>query len=132
VPANVRGGTAPRDKTKGLNRMRAVFLPGGKRTEMRAIEVPEPGPGEVLIALKAAGLCGSDLHMHYRPAPESRRGPIFGLVTDPEIVPGHEAAGVVVKVGPVVDALRAGDRVAVHHIGGCGDGGPFLCVRPER
>ncbi len=101
--------------------MRAVFLPGGRRAEMRAIDVPEPGPGEVLIALKAAGLCGSDLHMHYRPAPESRRGPIFGLVTDPDVVPGHEAAGVVVKVGSVVDALRTGDRVAVHHIGGCGD-----------
>lgn len=101
--------------------MRAVFLPGGRRTEMRAIDVPEPGPGEVLIALRAAGLCGSDLHMHYRPAPESRRGPIFGLVTDPDVVPGHEAAGVVVKVGTGVGALTTGDRVAVHHIGGCGD-----------
>jgi len=104
-----------------LKFMRAVFLPGGRQLEVRAVEVPEPGPGEVLIALKAAGLCGSDLHMHYRPAPEHRRGPIFGLVTDPDIVPGHEAAGVVAKVGPSVTAFGPGDRVAVHHIGGCGD-----------
>ena len=107
--------------------MRAVFLPGGRRLEVRALEVPEPGPGEVLIGLRAAGLCGSDLHMHYRPAPERRRGPIFGLVTDPDVVPGHEAAGVVAKVGSSVTAFKPGDRVAVHHIGGCGD-----CVECRR
>ena len=100
--------------------MRAVFLPGGRQVEIRAVEVPEPGPEEILISVKAAGLCGSDLHMHYRPDPESRRGPIFGLATDPGIAPGHEAAGVVAKVGASVTALKAGDRVAVHHIGGCG------------
>ena len=68
--------------------MRAVFLPGGRQVEIRTVDVPEPGPGEVLVALKAAGLCGSDLHMHYRPPPEKRRGPIFGLATDPDIAPG--------------------------------------------
>jgi len=101
--------------------MRAVFLPGGRRAEIREVAVPDPGPGEVQIALRAAGLCGSDLHMHYRPAPELRHGPIFGLVTDPDVVPGHEAAGVVTKVGTFVTAVKTGDRVAVHHIGGCGD-----------
>ena len=101
--------------------MRAVFLPGGRQVEIRTVDVPEPGPGEVLVALRAAGLCGSDLHMHYRPPPEKRRGPIFGLATDPDIAPGHEAAGVVVKVGASVTAFKPGSRVAVHHIGGCGD-----------
>ncbi len=48
-------------------------------------------------------------------------GPIFGLTTDPDIAPGHEAAGVVAKVGESVTAFKPGDRVAVHHIGGCGD-----------
>ncbi len=101
--------------------MRAVFLPGGSQVEVRDVDVPEPGPGEVLIELKSAGLCGSDLHMHYRPAPELRRGAVFGLATDPDVVPGHEAAGIVAKVGPLVTGLSRGDRVAVHHIGGCGD-----------
>jgi threonine dehydrogenase-like Zn-dependent dehydrogenase len=101
--------------------MRAVFLPGGRSADIREVAVPEPGPGEVQIALRAAGLCGSDLHMHYRPAPELRHGPIFGLATDPHVVPGHEAAGIVTKVGAFVTAVKAGDRVAVHHIGGCGD-----------
>jgi threonine dehydrogenase-like Zn-dependent dehydrogenase len=107
--------------------MRAVFLPGGRQVEIRAVDVPEPGPGEALIELRAAGLCGSDLHMHYRPAPELRRGAVFGLATDPDVVPGHEAAGIVTKVGLFVTGLSAGDRVAVHHIGGCGD-----CVACRR
>ncbi|HUB68912.1 MAG TPA: alcohol dehydrogenase catalytic domain-containing protein [Acidimicrobiales bacterium] len=101
--------------------MRAVFLPGGRQVEVRSVQRPAPGPGEVLISMRAAGLCGSDLHMHYRPAPEQRRGPIFGLVTDPDVVPGHEPAGVVAEVGREVSAFHVGDRVAVHHMGGCGD-----------
>ncbi len=88
--------------------------------EVRDIEVPEPGPGQVLVALRAAGLCGSDLHMHYRPAPADRYGPIFGLRTDPGTVPGHEPAGVVVELGADVNGLQVGERVAVHHMGGCG------------
>lgn len=101
--------------------MRAVFLPGGRQVELRDLDPPAPGPGDVLIAMKAAGLCGSDLHMHYRPAPELRRGPVFGLVTDPNVVPGHEPAGVVVEAGPGVTTFSVGDRVAVHHMGGCGE-----------
>lgn len=100
--------------------MRAVYLPGGRRTVVREIDTPEPGDGEVLLAMRAAGLCGSDLHMHYRPAPEKRRGVVFGLTTDPDIVPGHEPAGVVAQVGKGVSDLRIGDRVAVHHMAGCG------------
>jgi len=101
--------------------VRAVFLPGGRKVDIREINVPSPGPGEVLIAVQAAGLCGSDLHMHYRPAPEHRHGPIFGLKTDPNVVPGHEPAGTVVGLGTQVKALQLGDRVAVHHMAGCGD-----------
>lgn len=100
--------------------MRALYLPGGRRTELREIPAPDVESGSVLIAVRAAGLCGSDLHMHYRPAPESRRGRVFGLQTDPEVVPGHEAAGEVVAVGSGAQPWRVGDRVVVHHIGGCG------------
>ena len=95
-------------------------LPGALSDLHLDIAVPEPGPGQVLVALRAAGLCGSDLHMHYRPAPEDRHGPVFGLATDPEVVPGHEPAGVVVELGADVHGLRVGERVAVHHMGGCG------------
>lgn len=107
--------------------MRAVFLPGGREAVVREIDVPRPGDGEVLLAMKAAGLCGSDLHMHYRIAPDSRRGVVFGLQTDPEVVPGHEPAGVVAEVGKGVWHLKPGDRVAVHHMAGCG-----VCVECRR
>lgn len=101
--------------------MRAVFLPGDRQVELRSVQRPQPGDEEVLISLRAAGLCGSDLHMHYRPARAQRHGPVFGLVTNPEVVPGHEAAGVVTQCGPRVRSLGPGDRVAVHHMAGCGD-----------
>jgi len=101
--------------------MKAVFLPGARQVEVREVPVPKPRAGEVLLAMRAAGLCGSDLHMHYRPAPDQRRGPVFGLVTDPDVIPGHEPAGVVAEVGSQVSSLRVGDRVAVHHMAGCGD-----------
>lgn len=100
--------------------MRAVFLPGGRETVVTEIEAPVPGRDQVRLAMRAAGLCGSDLHMHYRIPPENRHGVIFGLITDPDIVPSHEPAGMVDEVGPGVTHLKVGDRVAVHHMGGCG------------
>ena len=101
--------------------MRAVLMPGGSTVNLVEVERPEPGPGEVVIDVKAAGLCGSDLHMQYLPAPEHRRDVFYGLQTDPDIVPGHEGAGVVSAVGPGVIHLQVGDRVTVHHMAGCGE-----------
>jgi threonine dehydrogenase-like Zn-dependent dehydrogenase len=100
--------------------MRAVKMPGGSRIDIVDVARPEPGPDQVLIGMKAAGLCGSDLHMQYLPAPERRRDVFYGLQTDPDIVPGHEAAGVIAAVGESVEHLAIGDRVTVHHMAGCG------------
>jgi len=100
--------------------MRALFLPGDRRVEIRDVDRPSVARGEVLIEMRAAGLCGSDLHMHYRPSAQERRGTIFDLRTNPDVVPGHEPSGVIAEVGPGVDYLKKGDRVAVHHMGGCG------------
>lgn len=100
--------------------MKSVLMPGGSHVDLVEADRPEPGPGEVVIDVKAAGLCGSDLHMQYLPAPEHRHDLFYGLRTDPSVVPGHEGAGVVAAVGPGVDHLRVGDRVTVHHMGGCG------------
>jgi len=87
---------------------------GGR--EIRVEEVPEPipGPGEVLIEVKAAGICGSELH-GYRSAPRpGRRGPATR---------GHELAGVVAALGPGVSRVKVGDRVGVEplHLIGCGE-----------
>jgi D-arabinose 1-dehydrogenase-like Zn-dependent alcohol dehydrogenase len=101
--------------------MHAVLMPGDSRVVIVEARVPEPGYGQVVIGLRAAGLCGSDLHMQYLPAAEHRRDTFYGLRTDPAVVPGHEGAGIVEAVGPGVADLRVGDRVTVHHMAGCGN-----------
>lgn len=100
--------------------MRGILMPGDRELVVAEFPVPTAGPGEVVLEIKAAGLCGSDLHMHYRPTSKQRRGSMFGLRTDPDIVVGHEGAGVVAEVGRGVIDPRPGDRVAFHHMGGCG------------
>lgn len=104
----------------GAHTIQAAYMPGGSRVDVVDVACPVPGVGELLIDVKAAGLCGSDLHMQYLPEPEHRHGTFYGLTTDPAIVPGHEAAGVVAATGAGVTEFGIGDRVTVHHMGGCG------------
>lgn len=89
--------------------MKGVVFIGNRRCEVREFPIPEPGRGEVLIRIKATGICGSDLHV-YRSQPEEVPGQIAG----------HEPSGVVEKVGPDVLRVQPGDRVSVHHHQGCG------------
>jgi len=74
---------------------------------------PAVGPGEVLIRLGAGGICGSDLHYYY----EGRNGSF--VIREP-LVPGHEASGVVAKVGEGVTRVKAGDKIAVSPSHACG------------
>jgi L-iditol 2-dehydrogenase len=72
--------------------------------DVRIVETARPiaGPGEIIVALRACGVCGSDvLEWYMRP-----RAPLF---------PGHEVVGVVASIGAGVEHLRRGDRVFVHH-----------------
>lgn len=89
--------------------------------------VAPPGPGEALIAIGAGGICGSDLHYFHHGG--------FGPVRMREpIILGHEVAGTVEAVGPGVEALRAGDRVALNPSRPCGScrycaaGAPNHCL----
>lgn len=100
--------------------MKAILMPGDRRVDVVERETPHPATGEVVLEMKAAGLCGSDLHMQFQPPHAQRFGSFYGLQTDPGIVPGHEPAGIIAEVGPGVAGLKVGDRVAVHHMGGCG------------
>jgi len=86
--------------------MKAVYLVRPKEFEMREIETSSPGPGEVLIRIKAVGICGSDIHYY-------QHGKIGNFVVEKPIILGHEAAGEVVEVGEGVSDLKPGDRVAI-------------------
>ncbi len=92
--------------------MRGVVFTGDKEVEIRTLPDPHPGPGEVVIAMKASGLCGSDLR-HYR-APKAERGDPANLK-----VAGHEPCGVIAEVGRGVTEVAVGDRVMMHHYTGC-------------
>lgn len=98
----------------------AVFL-GNRKIEIRNIPDPTPGPGEVVVQMKASGMCGSDLKF-YRSAPgEAQKS--LGLGGDAEpFIAGHEPCGVVVARGPGVSEREApiGQRVMDHHYAGCG------------
>lgn len=90
--------------------------------DVRLDEVSEPAvtPGEVVLAVGACGMCGSDLHEYlHGPVYIPRRAhPLTGVV--PPVTLGHEFSGRVVALGFGVDGLRAGDRVAVNPCLVCG------------
>jgi propanol-preferring alcohol dehydrogenase len=90
--------------------MRAVRFHGSDRPlVVEDIDRPRPGPGDVLIDVVAAGVCGTELHF------------LDGLLTPARtpITLGHEVAGVVAEVGEAVDDVAVGDRVAVHYLHAC-------------
>src|SRR2546429_9546372 len=74
--------------------------------------VPTPAPGEVLLRVEAASLCGTDLKI--------RAGSFFPAQPPPgTFTPGHEYAGTVVALGPPVDEVPVGDRAVVEPPRGC-------------
>jgi alcohol dehydrogenase, propanol-preferring len=93
--------------------VRAVQLVEWEREPAaREVERPRPGAGEVLLAVDAAGLCHSDIHVMDRPAGRLPWTLPFTL--------GHEIAGTVAALGPGVRGLEEGDRVVVYGPWGCG------------
>ncbi|MCJ1300681.1 hypothetical protein MMC08_003478 [Hypocenomyce scalaris] len=77
------------------------------RVQVEDVPIPEPGPDEVLLRLNATGICYSDLHYMLEDLPMPRMSQ-FGVRS-----PGHEGAGVVVKVGSNVKTWKVGDRGGV-------------------
>jgi len=109
--------------------MKAAILREFKQPlNIEDIPRPEPGPGEVLIKIEAAGVCHSDLHIAEGDWPQ-----LAAIVKRP-LVLGHEVVGRVVKTAPEVKSLEVGDRVGVPWIyWSCGeceickDGNENLC-----
>ncbi len=94
----------------------ARFVEAGKPFAVETIDVPAIDADEVLVAIKAAGICGTDVHYH------------TGEFA-PYVIPltlGHEGAGVVTEVGEKVTHLAVGDHVVIHYIISCGQCKPCL------
>jgi L-iditol 2-dehydrogenase len=91
--------------------MHALLLTAPKRLEIAEIPAPTPGPHDLLVRVRACGICGSDVHGY--DGSTGRR--------IPPLVMGHEAAGVVEAVGEAVTAFRPGDRVTFDSTVSCGE-----------
>jgi L-iditol 2-dehydrogenase len=89
--------------------MRALVFAGPGEMPLQERDDPRPGAGEVVVAVRASGICGSDVH-GYLGATGRRR---------PGVVMGHEAAGDVLAVGRGVTSAKEGDRVALRSILAC-------------
>lgn len=100
--------------------MKTLLFPGDRQVKITDTPRPKPGPGQVLVEIKAAGLCGSDLHQQFRVPAAEREGVVVGHQTSPRTIPGHEPAGVIAELGAGVAMLSPGDRVAIAHVTGCG------------
>jgi S-(hydroxymethyl)glutathione dehydrogenase / alcohol dehydrogenase len=105
----------------------AILWQPGAPLSVEDAELAAPGPGDVLVEIKAAGVCHSDLHAANGDWP--MRVPL---------VLGHEGAGIVREVGPEVTRLKVGDRVVLCWAPACGvcpscrNGRPVLCDRLEK
>ncbi|TJZ78818.1 alcohol dehydrogenase AdhP [Chitiniphilus eburneus] len=82
----------------------AVVREFTKPLDISQVEIPDPGPGQILIKNIACGVCHTDLHAAHGDWP---------VKPSPPFIPGHEAVGEVVKVGPGVTRIKVGDRVGV-------------------
>ena len=98
--------------------MRGIVFLGGRKLELREFPDPTPGPGEVVLEMKASGMCGSDLHP-YRAVGDAAASLGLGGQGGP-VIAGHEPCGVIAAVGPGVLGIQVGERVMNHHYRGCG------------
>ncbi len=80
--------------------MKAVRLEAVGDISVRDVEVPEPGPDDLLVQVEACGICGTDRHLLHGEFPSA-----------PPVTLGHEFCGIVVKVGSAVHGIKPGTRV---------------------
>jgi len=99
--------------------MRGVTFLGERKLQLAEFPDPAPGPRDVVVEIKASGMCGSDLKFYRATGETSSLG--LGKVSGP-VIAGHEPCGVVAAVGSAVGerTARVGARVMVHHYSGCG------------
>ena len=99
--------------------MRAAVYLGPEQIELRSLPIPEPKEGEILVKVRAAPTCGTDVKTYRRGHPKF----------PPPFVFGHEFGGDVVKVGKGVEKFREGMRVTANVFAECGE--CFFCRRGQ-
>src|SRR5256712_131509 len=111
-----QGIRGPEEAMKGV-----VFL-GDRKLELREFPDPTPGPRDVILEIKASGMCGSDLH-NYRASAQPAGAVTGGIKREAGMIAGHEPCGIVAAVGAGVTEkeARVGQRVMNHHYEGCGN-----------
>jgi D-arabinitol dehydrogenase (NADP+) len=82
--------------------MKSIVIQRPNEISLLERDVPEPGPGELVIQVMASGICGTDLHIY--------RGEYLGKYP---VIPGHEFSGLVANIGSQITRFHVGDRVAV-------------------
>jgi propanol-preferring alcohol dehydrogenase len=122
--------SAPAVAPAARDTMRAVQLVAWQQpAEVREVPKPVPGPGQVLLRVRAAGLCHSDLHLMHWPAGTVPYQLPFTL--------GHEVVGTVDELGPGAEGIEVGETVLVYGPWGCGRcphcslGEEHLCERKD-
>lgn len=94
-------------------KMKAAIMHQPMSIAIEEVAVPEVGPDEVLVKVKAVGICGSDIHFY-------EHGRIGRFIVNGPFILGHECAGVAVALGERVERIKLGDRVAVEPGATCG------------
>jgi L-iditol 2-dehydrogenase len=91
--------------------LKAGIVYGPMDITVEEIETPKPGYGEVLLQVKSAGICGSDLHYHRSKSDGNRVR---------RVMSGHELSGIITEIGEGVKSRKVGERVGVEPLLGCG------------
>jgi len=87
--------------------MKAAMVKNNSNIEIKNIEKPPVGPGDMLVKMRACGICGSDVEK------------VFGKYGQPSMRLGHEPAGIITQVGSEISNFSVGDRVFTHHHVAC-------------
>ncbi len=99
--------------------MKALMYMGPKQLELREVPIPETGDDGILVRVRAATTCGTDVKTYLRGHPKM----------PPPALLGHEFAGDIVKVGRAVERFRPGMRVVAHNSAPCGE--CFYCKHAQ-
>jgi L-iditol 2-dehydrogenase len=87
--------------------MKAAVVKSNSNIEIKNIEKPPVGSGDMLVKMRACGICGSDVEK------------VFGKYGQPSMRLGHEPAGIITQVGSEISNFSVGDRVFTHHHVAC-------------